>query len=142
MQLSRVNNRIFNFISEFGRITEYNSSIGYNFGWWDFTAFLPIRWQYFYYTYPGSLTTPPFIESVTWIVCAEYLSISREQVNFIRLCRSPIKFYHSNHICFLYFQLKYFRSIRNQADEPILNNFRETQPLNDRTVLRSFKIKK
>lgn len=33
-----------------------------------------------YWTYLGSLTTPPLLESVTWIVCKEPISISSEQV--------------------------------------------------------------
>ena len=33
-----------------------------------------------YWTYEGSLTTPPLYESVTWIVFAEPTEISREQV--------------------------------------------------------------
>lgn len=33
-----------------------------------------------YWTYDGSLTTPPLLESVTWIVCKEPISISSKQV--------------------------------------------------------------
>ncbi|KAJ0059745.1 hypothetical protein NL108_011252, partial [Boleophthalmus pectinirostris] len=32
-----------------------------------------------YWTYDGSLTTPPLLESVTWIVCKEPISVSSEQ---------------------------------------------------------------
>jgi hypothetical protein len=36
-------------------------------------------------------------------------------------------------------QLKKFRSLKNDVEEPLVNNFRPVQPLNDRTVLyRSF----
>uniref|UniRef100_A0A4X1UP14 Carbonic anhydrase n=1 Tax=Sus scrofa TaxID=9823 RepID=A0A4X1UP14_PIG len=34
-----------------------------------------------YWTYPGSLTTPPLSESVTWIVLREPISISEKQVS-------------------------------------------------------------
>lgn len=34
-----------------------------------------------YWTYDGSLTTPPLLESVTWIVCKEPISVSPEQVH-------------------------------------------------------------
>lgn len=33
-----------------------------------------------YWTYDGSLTTPPLLESVTWIVCKQPISVSSEQV--------------------------------------------------------------
>lgn len=33
-----------------------------------------------YWTYDGSLTTPPLLESVTWIVCKEPISVSSKQV--------------------------------------------------------------
>lgn len=33
-----------------------------------------------YWTYDGSLTTPPLLESVTWIVCKEPISVSSQQV--------------------------------------------------------------
>lgn len=33
-----------------------------------------------YWTYEGSLTTPPLLESVTWIVCKEPISVTSEQV--------------------------------------------------------------
>lgn len=33
-----------------------------------------------YWTYEGSLTTPPLLESVTWIVCKEPISLTSEQV--------------------------------------------------------------
>lgn len=37
-----------------------------------------------YWTYLGSLTTPPCYESVTWIVFAESLTMSSEQMNKLR----------------------------------------------------------
>lgn len=35
-----------------------------------------------YWTYDGSLTTPPLLESVTWIVCKESISVSPAQVQW------------------------------------------------------------
>jgi len=37
-----------------------------------------------FYTYPGSLTTPPLFESVTWIVFKEPIEMSEEQLNTMR----------------------------------------------------------
>lgn len=38
-----------------------------------------------YWTYLGSLTTPPFYESVTWIVFKDAIEVSAEQVIFLML---------------------------------------------------------
>ncbi len=37
-----------------------------------------------YYTYPGSLTTPPCSEGVTWIVMKEGIEVSQEQIDEFR----------------------------------------------------------
>jgi carbonic anhydrase len=37
-----------------------------------------------YYTYPGSLTTPPCAETVTWFVLHDYAQLSREQFEAFR----------------------------------------------------------
>ncbi|XP_062616348.1 carbonic anhydrase 2-like isoform X2 [Saccostrea cucullata] len=37
-----------------------------------------------YWTYPGSLTTPPLYESVTWILCSDVLEISQAQMDALR----------------------------------------------------------
>uniref|UniRef100_A0A673V6M5 Carbonic anhydrase n=2 Tax=Feliformia TaxID=379583 RepID=A0A673V6M5_SURSU len=70
-----------------------------------------------YWTYPGSLTTPPLSESVTWIVLREPISISERQ-------------------------MEKFRSLlfTSEDDERIhmVNNFRPPQPLKGRVVKASF----
>ncbi|XP_029064158.1 carbonic anhydrase 7 isoform X2 [Monodon monoceros] len=70
-----------------------------------------------YWTYPGSLTTPPLSESVTWIVLREPISISERQ-------------------------MEKFRSLlfTTEDDERIhmVNNFRPPQPLKGRVVKASF----
>ncbi|EFX88009.1 alpha-carbonic anhydrase [Daphnia pulex] len=63
-----------------------------------------------FYRYSGSLTTPKCNQIVTWTVFDNPLVISEQQ-------------------------LKKFRSLKNDVEEPLVNNFRPVQPLNDRTVL-------
>uniref|UniRef100_A0A2R9AZR4 Carbonic anhydrase n=1 Tax=Pan paniscus TaxID=9597 RepID=A0A2R9AZR4_PANPA len=69
-------------------------------------------------TYPGSLTTPPLSESVTWIVLREPICISERQMGK-------------------------FRSLlfTSEDDERIhmVNNFRPPQPLKGRVVKASFR---
>lgn len=71
-----------------------------------------------YWTYCGSLTTPPLYESVTWIICKECITISSKQ-------------------------LAQFRSLlsnsEGETDIPIQDNYRPTQPLKGREV-RSFTL--
>ncbi|XP_039744459.1 carbonic anhydrase 7 [Pteropus medius] len=71
-----------------------------------------------FWTYPGSLTTPPLSESVTWIILREPISISERQ-------------------------MEKFRSllITSEDDERIhmVNNFRPPQPLKGRVVKASFR---
>lgn len=53
----------------------------------DFTNFDPrglLPESLDYWTYPGSLTTPPLLECVTWIVLKEPISVSSEQVGFLK----------------------------------------------------------
>ncbi|XP_055911169.1 carbonic anhydrase 2 isoform X2 [Eupeodes corollae] len=65
-----------------------------------------------YFTYIGSLTTPPCSEEVLWIDFEEPVMISRSQI-------------------------EKFRHIYNHAGEPLTHNFRPIQPLNNRIVLRN-----
>ena len=48
-----------------------------------------------YWTYPGSLTTPPCNESVTWILFKEPIEISAEQVT--QILHTNIIIYSSSH---------------------------------------------
>ncbi|XP_006773188.1 PREDICTED: carbonic anhydrase 13 [Myotis davidii] len=51
-------------------------------------SLLPPSWDY--WTYPGSLTVPPLLESVTWIILKQPISISSQQLAaFRRLLCTP-----------------------------------------------------
>ncbi|XP_017043459.1 carbonic anhydrase 2 [Drosophila ficusphila] len=65
-----------------------------------------------YYTYTGSLTTPPCSEEVTWIDFTVPIDITEQQLNAFRLLTAN--------------------------DDHLKNNFRPIQPLNDRTVYKNF----
>uniref|UniRef100_A0A8C7HT27 carbonic anhydrase n=1 Tax=Oncorhynchus kisutch TaxID=8019 RepID=A0A8C7HT27_ONCKI len=71
-----------------------------------------------YWTYNGSLTTPPLLESVTWIVLKESISVSLTQMGKFR----SLKF-----------------SGDGEAHCCMQDNYRPTQPLKGRKVRRSFK---
>jgi carbonic anhydrase len=62
-----------------------------------------------YMTYPGSLTTPPCNEAVTWLNFNQTIPISRDQ-------------------------LAKFRDLEDNKGNPLVDNFRPPQPLNDREV--------
>lgn len=74
-------------------------------------AFLPRSLEKFY-RYSGSLTTPTCNEVVTWTVFADAVSISERQLDI-------------------------FRSLRDDHNGYIVNNYRPPQPLNNRKVLVS-----
>ncbi|XP_030385250.1 carbonic anhydrase 2 isoform X2 [Scaptodrosophila lebanonensis] len=64
-----------------------------------------------YYTYVGSLTTPPCSEEVVWIDFSNPIDISEDQIERFR------------HL--------------TANDQHLMNNFRPIQPLNDRTVYQN-----
>ncbi|XP_072152711.1 uncharacterized protein [Bemisia tabaci] len=67
-----------------------------------------------YYAYPGSLTTPPYSESVIWIVFPDPFQISSRQLN----------------------EFRQLRSCENKA--LIRKNDRELQPFNNRPVIFAY----
>ncbi|KAL7830946.1 hypothetical protein SRHO_G00304480 [Serrasalmus rhombeus] len=72
-----------------------------------------------YWTYPGSLTTPPLYESVTWIILAEPIVVSEKQMGKFRMLL--------------------FSGEEEEDRKRMENNFRPPQPLKGRTVRASFK---
>ncbi|XP_075529226.1 carbonic anhydrase 1-like isoform X1 [Dermacentor variabilis] len=82
----------------------------------DINSLIPANGSY--WTYEGSLTTPPCYESVTWIVFKEPIEVSREQFEAFRQLLS----------------YKEGGGPQVPTDGPILKNFRPPQPLNGRVV--------
>ncbi|XP_034144546.1 carbonic anhydrase 14 isoform X2 [Esox lucius] len=74
-----------------------------------------------YYRYNGSLTTPPCFQSVLWTVFTETIKISRTQLTKLETVLYTSKEEDSNRLL-------------------MQDNYRMTQPLNDRTVLSSFPL--
>lgn len=69
-----------------------------------------------FFSYAGSLTTPPCLESVLWINFLEPVTFSKDQLKTLRALSQSV-----------------------DEDEPkIVNNFRPVCPLGGRTVSRSF----
>ncbi|XP_037599862.1 carbonic anhydrase 5A, mitochondrial isoform X4 [Cebus imitator] len=70
-----------------------------------------------YWTYPGSLTTPPLTESVTWIIQKEPVEVAPGQLSaFRRLLFSAL----------------------GEEEKVMVNNYRPLQPLMNRKVRASF----
>ncbi|XP_050527299.1 carbonic anhydrase 7-like [Daktulosphaira vitifoliae] len=100
-----------NFINDLKHITRPGSFIirpvGVEFYWLRKTAH-----QRHYYTYPGSLTTEPFSECVTWITYRSPFKLSRRQ-------------------------LSAFRTLRSRNRGVLINrNDRDLQPFNNRPIIR------
>ncbi|XP_032086612.1 carbonic anhydrase 5A, mitochondrial isoform X1 [Thamnophis elegans] len=70
-----------------------------------------------YWTYSGSLTTPPLSESVTWIIKKKPIEVDEDQLEVFRmLLFSPA----------------------GEDEQRMVDNFRPLQPIMDRTVRSSF----
>ena len=82
-----------------------------------------------YWTYDGSLTTPPLFETVTWIVFKKPMAVSKEQLDIMRnlKCNSPC----SGH--------RTFANFNPNEDIPMIDNYRPPQPINDR-IVRQIKL--
>ncbi|XP_015849592.1 carbonic anhydrase 6 [Peromyscus maniculatus bairdii] len=72
------------------------------------------RDTYNYYTYEGSLTTPPCTENVKWFVFQDSVKLSKTQVERIE------------------------NAIKNAHNETLHDGYRKTQPLNHRVVEVNF----
>ncbi|XP_072168751.1 carbonic anhydrase-related protein-like [Diadema setosum] len=86
------------------------------------SCLLPDPQLHDFWTYQGSLTTPPCYERVTWIIFRYPLTISISQMEEFRRLKNHVKGDFS------------FRG----EEGLLVDNFRPTQPLNDRVVEASF----
>ena len=77
-----------------------------------------------YWTYPGSLTTPPYSECVTWIVYKDPIKMSKSQLEKFRSLKTATSEEAKG---------------KGHTDLPhICHNVRETFPLGDRVLKASF----
>ncbi|XP_045844396.1 carbonic anhydrase 5A, mitochondrial isoform X9 [Meles meles] len=70
-----------------------------------------------YWTYPGSLTTPPLSESVTWIIQKQPIEVAQDQLAAFRTLLS---------------------SALGEEERSMVDNYRPLQPLMNREVRSSF----
>lgn len=88
-----------------------------SFGSFDAQTLLPPSLEY--WTYEGSLTTPPLLESVQWIVLKQGITVSPAQMEMFR-------------------GLQFCAEGEGQND--MVDNFRPPQPLKGRKLRANFKI--
>ncbi|XP_065321381.1 carbonic anhydrase 7-like [Gordionus sp. m RMFG-2023] len=99
-----------------------------------------------YWTYPGSLTTPPFLETVTWILLKNAIEISRSQVRGKKPNANDAtsSFYQNLGMRMLTIYLgELFNLYSGDMSHEGLchhmrNIFRDPQPMNGRIVRKSF----
>ncbi|XP_013852096.1 carbonic anhydrase 13 isoform X2 [Sus scrofa] len=105
-QLQKITD-ILDSIKEKGKQTRFTN--------FDPLSLLPPSWDY--WTYPGSLTVPPLLESVTWIILKQPINISSQQLATFRtlLCTKE-----------------------GEEAAFLLSNHRPLQPLKGRKVRASF----
>ncbi|KAF5300999.1 hypothetical protein FQR65_LT08982 [Abscondita terminalis] len=75
---------------------------------------LPAKFSYF--TYKGSLTTPPYTESVTWIISTTELPISESQLNVFRETAKKHDSLKNNFRCLQDSTYRYVRYIPDNFD--------------------------
>ncbi|KAJ7413781.1 Carbonic anhydrase 5B, mitochondrial [Willisornis vidua] len=73
-----------------------------------------------YWTYAGSLTTPPLTESVTWIIKKKPIEVDEDQLEAFR---------------------RLLFTSDGEEEKRMVDNFRPLQPLMDRTVRASFQVR-
>jgi carbonic anhydrase len=95
----------------------------------DIANFLPENQAY--WTYEGSLTTPPFNESVTWILFKEPVEVSQEQLDAMR----DLRRYDVNDECPCDEQnWLVYEELTETDPGKIINNFRPPKELGAREL--------
>ncbi|KAB0404681.1 hypothetical protein E2I00_019639, partial [Balaenoptera physalus] len=88
-----------------------------------------------YWTYPGSLTTPPLSESVTWIIYKTPTEVAQDQVSGACIQRTEL---HGNPSGLLAAFRSLMFSALGEEEKTMVNNYRPLQPLMKREVRSSF----
>lgn len=86
-----------------------------------------------FYTYSGSLTTPPCSQVVNWVVMTDRLYLNAKQIEMFRNLYAPPEHESSGH-----YHSQSEEEINPNRLEPLTPNVRALQPLNNRTILASF----
>ncbi|KAH8311351.1 hypothetical protein KR044_005742 [Drosophila immigrans] len=85
-----------------------------------------------FYTYKGSLTTPPCSEAVTWILFPDPIPISPKQVSLTLPRRHTVRM---SNVCVVPFsQISRFRQLSDTQDGALVDNFRTLQPVGNRRI--------
>lgn len=93
----------------------YEGDVGMIEAGFSMNKILPVNRSF--WTYEGSLTTPPLHESVTWIVFKEPINVSNSQLDtFRKLCCHSKQHTPSN------------------GPVNLHSNYRKPQPINGRTI--------
>lgn len=99
---------LFNIVDRIEDVLNFGNQTHFDEGF-SLASLFPVR-KSRYYTYQGSMSAPPCSETVTWVVFSQYLPISCPE-------------------------LMEFRKLKDCKGEPLVDNYRRTQPLGDRIVV-------
>ncbi|MGH0118113.1 UNVERIFIED_CONTAM: hypothetical protein FKN15_043613 [Acipenser sinensis] len=91
-----------------------------------------------YWTYSGSLTTPPLTESVAWIIKKRPVEVSHDQLAVFRSLLFTSADEEEQKSMLAVFRSLLFTSADEEEQKSMVNNFRLQQPLMNRTVRSSF----
>ncbi|XP_065218178.1 carbonic anhydrase 2-like [Planococcus citri] len=102
-------------ISKLSDVTQPGTSTRSSFKT-EFLFMKDIFQQRTYYAFPGSLTTPPFSECVTWIICSQPFHISMRQLEAFRRLRSTNGTFLSTNV----------RELQDFAGRPLITPLRNS----------------